>query len=90
MKVNKEQFITKIAAVKEASSITGKRYFDIKLEGNSCSGIRESTGKSFKIDLNKLYKGYLECETITISALKLYVDRVQSPSYAILKTVGLL
>ena len=59
------------------------------IKGGKIVGTRDDTQGSFEIDINKLYDAYNTCETINTSTLKPYVDRVQSPAYAILMEMGL-
>ena len=88
-KIDKKEFIEKISKIHSAKSVHGKIYSSIVVYGSTCSGIREDTGKSFEIDLDELYKAYKENDYLNTSKLKPYVDRVQSPSYAILIAANL-
>lgn len=89
-KLSFDSFIAEIKKVKYAISKRGAEYVMIHCEGNNCIGIRKNTNKPFDIDLAKLYQAYMECEVINTSTLKNYVDREQSPSYAILMKAGLV
>lgn len=89
-KLSKEEFIQQLQAVTEANSLQSVHYSHIRVEGGKIQGIRNSTQKSFEIDIDALYQAYKENETINTSILKRYVDRVQSPAYAILIKMGLL
>ncbi len=83
-KISKDDFLKRLQSVHSATSLTGVRYSSIQIKGNECCGIRESTGKSFEINIDKLYSAYSELEQINTVTLKNYVGRVQSPSLAIL------
>jgi len=83
-------FTCKIAKVEFAVSKSGIEYISIHCDGNMCIGTRKSTNNLFKINLVKLYQAYVECEVINTTTLKPYVDRVQSPSYAILIAAELI
>lgn len=88
-KLTKEQFINLLSEVKEATSVQGKHYSNIRLEKGKIVGTRNGTKGTFEIDINKLYDAYKNCETINTSTLKPYVNRVQSPAYAILMKMKL-
>lgn len=91
-KLSKEQFIELLRTVKEATSVQGGHYSQIKVHENEkeITGYRDTTGESFSIDINKLYDAYKENERINTSVLKNYIDRVQSPGYAILLKMGVV
>ncbi len=89
-KLSFDSFIAKIKEVDHAISKRGAEYVMIHYEGNNCIGIRKNTNKPFEIDLAKLYQAHVECEVINTSTLKKYVNRKQSPSYAILMKAGLV
>ena len=88
-KLNKTEFVSQINGLKQATSAHRVLYTDIKITGDTIYGIRQSTKKEFKIKLDKLYEVYIDIEPqhLTTTALKPYVDRVQSPSLAILKAI---
>lgn len=90
-KISKEEFLRRISEVHSAESITGRKYLDIHTdkERRICTGTREETGKPFKIRLDKLFEAYQQLDEISIGTLKQYVNRVLSPSLAILKKAGL-
>ncbi|MBR3757691.1 MAG: hypothetical protein IKK62_04595 [Bacteroidaceae bacterium] len=90
IKISKDEFLRKIQNVHYAISVTGKKYSSIQIKGNECSGIREDTGKPFVINIDNLYLAYKELEHINTKSLKKYVDRVQSPSLAILMEAKLI
>lgn len=83
-KVSKDEFLKRLKSIHSATSENGARYLSINTNGRICTGIRESTGKKFEIDVDRLYSAYFELKQINTIALKKYVDRVQSPSLAIL------
>ncbi len=89
-KLSFEDFVRKIKEVDYAVGIKGQTYSRISCDDKWYCGVRESSHAMFKIDLQKLYDGYLKCTVINTSTLKKYVDRVQSPSYAILMAAGLI
>ncbi|WP_052081985.1 hypothetical protein [Porphyromonas macacae] len=71
------------------------RYTSIHIENEEvCIGTRESTGKHFKIIIDRLYNAYYELKVsgikINTTTLKKYVNGVQSPSLAILKEMKLV
>ena len=88
-KMTKEQFVSKIKNLHYVESITGKAYSHLSVSGNYCSGIRESTGKIFEIDLDDLYAAYVNIDKADLNTanLKKYIDRRQSPGLAILKAI---
>lgn len=88
-KIDKKEFIEIISKIHSAESEQGKVYSSIAVHGSVCSGIRESTGNPFKIDLDKLYEAYRISHKLRTLIFKAYVGKVQSPSYAILKAANL-
>ena len=89
-KISKQEFIERISKISSAKSLQGKTYVSIHVDGSVCTGIRKSTGKSFKVNLDKVYEVYIENEEINTAVLKPYVDRNQSPAFAILKETGIV
>lgn len=89
-KLSFKDFIERIKSVSYAVGIEGQSYKQISCDNQWYHGVRESTQKKFKISVQRLYEGYLNCTVINTSTLKQYVDRVQSPSYAILKAANLI
>ena len=47
-----------ISQVTTAESIKGRDYDDIKVDGKFIIGVRRSTSKSFKINIENLYNAY--------------------------------
>lgn len=86
-----EEFIQQLQLVNdgEAESVQGKHYSQIRIDNGKIHGLRDDTGNPFEIDIKKLYQAYDENERINTSILKPYVDRAQSPAYAILMKMGL-
>lgn len=78
------EFVDSIGKINRATSITGIVYSNIQIINDKVVGIRESTNKPFDISLKKLYDAYCNVLVFTTAELKSYVDRVQSPSLAIL------
>ena len=83
-KISKDGFLKRLRCVHSATSVNGAKYVSIQTNGRVCTGIRESTGSYFTIDVDKLYSAYYELERINTKTLKKYVNSVQSPSLAIL------
>lgn len=88
-KISKDEFIKRLQLITSAKSVTGVKYDNIRIVGNICTGIRTSTQKPFEIYIDRLYEAYLKCSVFTTTSIKPYVNRVQSPSLAILKEMGL-
>ncbi len=86
--LNYVEFSCAIKRISAAKSITGINYVDIQVVGNIITGVRESTGETFRVSLKRLYDAYCEMELFSVGLLKPYVDRVQSPSLAILIAIG--
>jgi len=82
-------FVDKLKLVKECYGVRSGSYKNIICSADYIIGERESTGNEFKINLKRLYDAYLNENHIDTFVLKNYVDRVQSPSYAILMEAGL-
>lgn len=89
-KISKQEFIERVSRISSAQSVQGKIYVSIHVDGSVCTGIRKSTGKSFKVNLDRLYEAYIENKEINTAVLKSYVDRNQSPAFAILKEAGIV
>ena len=90
-KLTKEEFIRQLQIIKEADSVQGVHYSQINICKNKIQGIRDSTQKSFTVDIESLYRAYSENDVINTSVLKEYIkNRVQSPAYAILIKMGIL
>lgn len=83
-KLTYSEFVDSIGKINCATSITGIVYSNIQIINDKVSGIRESTNKPFDISLKKLYDAYCNVLVFTTAGLKPYVNRVQSPSLAIL------
>ena len=85
-KLSKKQFLELLKTVKEATSVQGVHYSQIRVTENKIvTGRRDTTGASFNIEINKLFDAYKENEHINTSVLKRYItNRVQSPGLAIL------
>lgn len=82
--VNKTEFIDAIKVIDKSVSVTGVQYINIELVNGIICGIRESTKEPFSISLDSLYQAFCEIDKFTATALKPYVNRVQSPALAIL------
>lgn len=90
-KLTKEQFLSKIRNVEEATSVQGVHYSDICLSGNKITGIRETTQKEFLVYADELYNAYSKCDELNTAILKNYIStRAQSPAMAILIAAGLI
>ena len=71
-----------ISQVTTAESIKGRHYDNIKVDGKFIIGVRRSTSKSFKINIENLYNAYIELDVVNTKTLKPYVNGVLSPAYA--------
>ena len=90
MILSRNYFCSIIKQIKNWIIVKGFKYIDISFENDYIIGMRESTKKSFKINAYKLQDAYIHEETINTRTLKAYVDRVQSPSLAILLQIGVV
>jgi hypothetical protein len=92
--ITQQEFIEKASQIHSYKSVSGVEYANVTVNGGKLTGTRQSTGKPFEISLSKLYLGYKTLtengQKITTSALKPFVDRVQSPSLGLLDAMGLL
>ncbi len=84
------EFFDKIKKIKVAKSVTGIEYKDIEVTNKSISGKRVSNGKLFVISTESLYQAFSELKNFNTTALKPYVNKVQSPAMAILITSGVI
>lgn len=82
--VAKTEFIDVIKGINKAESVTGVPYININLVNGIICGVRESTNEPFSMNVDSLYQAFCELDTFTTTALKPYVNRVQSPALAIL------
>lgn len=82
------EFVDSIGRINCATSITGIVYSNIQVTNDKVIGIRDSTNKPFSISLKDLYDAYCNVQVFTTAELKPYVDRVQSPSLAILIAIN--
>lgn len=83
-----EEFSSAIKNISSAQSVTGINYTGLSVEDEKIIGVRESTNVPFSISLKRLYDAFCEVKVFTTGSLKPYVDRVQSPSLAILIACG--
>lgn len=84
-KLTEIEFLERLKNIEEATSVTGIHYSGIKIKNDEISGIRDSTGNTFKISIKALYQAYIEKDIINTNILKNYiVTRSQFPAYAIL------
>lgn len=88
--MKRDKFISMISQVTTAESIKGRHYDDIKVDEKFIIGVRRSTSKSFKINIENLYNAYIELDVVNTKTLKPYVNGVQSPVYAILMKANLI
>lgn len=86
--LNYSEFVEAIKEIKSATSVTGIEYIDIEVTGDKVVGIRASTNNPFSIPLKRLYEAYCNVLVFTTADLKPYVNRVQSPSLAILRAIN--
>lgn len=89
-KLSKANFVDLIKGLSTLISVTGNVYSNIHVVGELIMGERDSTQKTFEIEIDKLYDAYVNIEYSRLNTvtLKKYVNnRVQSPSLAILKEV---
>lgn len=92
--ITKEEFFKNVGNMPK-QFFSGRQhimYTILSVVGNLCKGQRES-GANFEIDLNGLYRAYLENDRINVSTLRddEYVTvRWRSPSIAIMMNAGLI
>lgn len=86
------EFITKIKGLKTITSVSGKGYRIEMVSNDVLYGMRESPNGDFKIPLKLLYDSCISIlkrgDSINTTSLKRNLDRVQSPSLAILSAIG--
>lgn len=82
--LSKTEFVDAITKINNAESVTGVKYNSIDVVNGIICGIRESTNEPFSINADALYNAYCELDIFNTTALKPYVNRVQSPAMAIL------
>lgn len=88
--VTKTEFIDAIKGINKAESVTGVKYINIELVNGIICGIRESTKEPFGISVDSLFQAFCDIDKFTATALKPYVNRVQSPALAVLISSNLV
>lgn len=84
-----EMFREKLASVKDATSVKGQQYTDIKLEDTVIT-FQRNKNKRECIAISELYDIYLNEATINTTIVKKYLSqRTHSPAYAILRAANL-
>lgn len=92
--ITKEQFFYNVDNLPKQifSGKQHKMYTNIRRLNNICMGQRES-GTKFKIDLDALYRAYVDNDKINTNTLLeggYITDRWRSPSIAIMNYAGLI
>ena len=89
-----QDFKNQIKKLKEVKSQSGIIYTIDSVTDTEICGVRQSTKKPYQIKTKALYEGYIKLTKsgiiINTTNLKPFVDRVQSPSLAILKGADLI
>lgn len=86
------EFRNAINGINRAYSIRDNiPYVNISVTGSDITGMRESTGKTFNVPLEALFKAQSKVSELNTTILKEYiVTRAQSPAMAILKGIGVI
>ena len=88
MKLKKNEFIRRLKRITSASSVTGKSYRAIRVDGKYVTFIRQGKFSPEEIHIDELYELYSSEEVINTSIAKKYIsDRCQSPAVAILNVL---
>lgn len=83
--MRKDQFLQKLSNIKDATSVTGVKYRNIRITGANIHFIREKKSKPESISIDELYKFHSSGMPINTVVARNYISgRVQSPSVAIL------
>lgn len=83
--MKKDQFLQKLSNIKDATSVKGVKYRNIKITGTNIQFIREKKSKPESISIDELYEFHSSGKPINTVVAKNYISgRVQSPSVAIL------
>lgn len=89
-KLSKEQFLSALSRIDEATSVSGSHYSDIRLMNGVITGLRDSTGVPFMIKTDELYRAYCECPIINTDTLKRHLSgRNRPPALAIMIAAGM-
>ena len=83
-------FFHKVKGTTRFSSLTGKAYKVVALEGDIMSFIRMGTGEEWKMDLRSVHHAYLELDDFKTANFRPYVNRTHSPALGLLLSSGLL
>ncbi|MTI31095.1 hypothetical protein [Xanthovirga aplysinae] len=79
------EFKQKLSRIRTATSITGKKYHSIHINGDSIHFIRENKTNLERISVEELYELFTKENSINTAIAKSYISgRVQSPAVAIL------
>ncbi len=85
MKLTKNEFIRRLHLITSVTSVTGKTYRAIRVDGRYVTFIRRGKFTPEEIHIDELYDLYLNEDVINASIAKKYISgRSQSPAVAIL------
>lgn len=88
-KIGRSSFITQVNALKKATSVQGKVYHNIWVDGNSVWFTRQNKSKQERIDLDELFALYQSIDYPTTKEAWSYISgRVQSPAVSIINALG--
>lgn len=88
--ISYDEFFKLIVPVKSFSSLTGKPYQVLKIEGSEMSFVRNTSGVQWKMDLKEVHQAYLLLTDFKTINFKTFVKRTHSPALGLLLHLGLL
>lgn len=87
--LDKNSFIAQVNALKQASSVQGKIYHSIKVDGQTVRFTREGKTKQESIKLDELFALYQAIDHPTNQQARQFISgRVQSPAVSIINALG--
>ncbi len=86
--MNKDEFIQELSIIKSATSVTGKKYNSIHINGDHIKFIRENKSQYERILIDELFDLFTKENNFNTTIAKSYISgRVQSPALAILNQI---
>lgn len=87
--LDKKSFIAQINALQKATSVQGKTYHSIRVQGSSVRFTRQGKSTSERINLDELFELYKAIDYPTNKEARAYISgRVQSPAVSIINALG--
>lgn len=87
--LDKSSFVNQINALQKATSVQGKIYHSISVDGNTVRFTRQGKSNTERINLDELFELYKSVDYPTNKEAREYISgRVQSPAVSIINSLG--